>query len=810
MFEIALEASIRITVAAAVVALALAALRIRASEIRHRAWVAVLFAMLAMPILSRVLPPIVLPIALPAIAYRAGEAPAAELGSKLASDPQEFFPRAIQSASSATAFPRVEPYRTPAASDRHWIWPRIAIGVYLAGLAFLLFRFGVGLLASRHLSRSLEPVGPGVFESSAVAAPLLAGLFRPRVVLPLDWRAWADDKLRAVLAHERAHIARRDPLVGAIARLNCALFWFHPVSWWLRHTLAATAEEVCDDIAVRAIGERRRYAEVLLDIAQAVRRRGRRLLAPGLGVGGNGRLGARIDRVLQDRPGRPLAVVSVALTGSCAATIFLAAACQRQFQMPPPLQEDEAVVQQVANERARRGDFAAARAMTADIAASLEADLLRDPKNVNLRRRLLFFYVGRASEVLGQSRAIEARRRHLLWLIDNAPDSPLLHGDLGLGPGSSLPDPEGYDLARARWLAVSGRPEATTAMLVNAAAFFRSTDASRAEQLLHRAIAGDRIVQPGLVLVRSLFNPSPRADLGALYARILIDSAAAPEEQARIRKSLEDSTDVELLATVGTVLTRISGSATGTARVVRELGESYRNRAAILEPQSVAQRVVQRDLVQELNWDQDMQTRLVGRAPRGAFAVGSTAGRDEFLRELTDIERLAVLPRFAEQTYAEGVVVTSHPGELPTTIWERAAGYARDALSLADRLSETPLHQPVRYQAHLVLSVVELRAGRREESVTHLLNAARLAPSERLASTTSMVENRLVAYLLKYGERASIVEFLERTAVLKPAERDERLASIEALKQNRMPAPYQRILTLDGQDGPTAQGPGPK
>ena len=286
--------------------------------------------------------------------------------------------------------------------------------------------------------------------------------------------------------------------------------------------------------------------------------------------------------------------------------------------------------------------------------------------------------------------------------------------------------------------------------------------------------------------------------MGALYARVLIDSAAAPEEHARIRKILGDSTDVELLATVGTFLSRISGSATGAARVVRELGESYRNRAAILEPQSVTQRVVQRDLVQELNWDQDMQTRLVGRAPRGAVAVGSTAGRDEFLKTLTDIERLAVLPRFAEQTYAEGVAATSHPKESPTAIWERAAGYAHDALSLADRLAETPLHQPVRYQAHLVLSVVELRAGRREESVTHLLEAARLAPSDRLALTTSMVEERLVAYLLEYGERSSIVEFLERTAVLKPAERDERLASIEALKQNRMPAPYQRILTLDG------------
>ena len=80
-------------------------------------------------------------------------------------------------------------------------------------------------------------------------------------------------------------------------------------------------------------------------------------------------------------------------------------------------------------------------------------------------------------------------------------------------------------------------------------------------------------------------------------------------------------------------------------------------------------------------------------------------------------------------------------------------------------------------QAHLVLSAVALRDGQRQESVAHLLAAARLEPSERLAMTTSTVESRLVAYLLKYGERASIVEFLERTAVLKSTERDERVAS---------------------------------
>ena len=72
---------------------------------------------------------------------------------------------------------------------------------------------------------------------------MIVGVIRPRIVLPAGWTSWPADKVSAILAHERAHVARRDPLVGALAQLNRAVFWFHPVSWWLLRTLAVTAEE---------------------------------------------------------------------------------------------------------------------------------------------------------------------------------------------------------------------------------------------------------------------------------------------------------------------------------------------------------------------------------------------------------------------------------------------------------------------------------------------------------------------------------------------------------------------------------------
>src|SRR6185295_12741280 len=97
-------------------------------------------------------------------------------------------------------------------------------------------------------------------ESAAVVTPVTVGVVSPTVLLPTTWRRWPDDTLQAILAHELAHVARRDPLVAVLAQLNRCLFWFHPLAWWLARTLAAAAEHASDEQAVRAIGERGRYA----------------------------------------------------------------------------------------------------------------------------------------------------------------------------------------------------------------------------------------------------------------------------------------------------------------------------------------------------------------------------------------------------------------------------------------------------------------------------------------------------------------------------------------------------------------------
>ena len=210
------------------------------------------------------------------------------------------------------------------------------VGIYSAGLAFLLACVANGWRLARGIARLSEPVGlsvPGarVCESALVTTPLTIGIFSPRIVLPCSWRDWPDTKLRAVLAHEAAHVRQRHTLVNLAANVNRSIFWFHPLAWWLERKLSITAEHACDEAGVRAIGHGGEYARVLLDMAGAVRRQGSRFSLPAVGIAGDGALEERIDRILRNDWKRDVPRTRRAIVAAgCAAAIFAAAACREQ------------------------------------------------------------------------------------------------------------------------------------------------------------------------------------------------------------------------------------------------------------------------------------------------------------------------------------------------------------------------------------------------------------------------------------------------------------------------------------------------
>ena len=111
---------------------------------------------------------------------------------------------------------------------------------------------------------------PDIRVSDKAQSPVAFQLLRPVIVLPARTvQTLTPEELRPVLAHEMAHLKRRDPLVNTIQILLFGIWWFHPVYWWLSRTLRTVREECCDDaVLTRAAEPKDRYCQVLLDAAR--------------------------------------------------------------------------------------------------------------------------------------------------------------------------------------------------------------------------------------------------------------------------------------------------------------------------------------------------------------------------------------------------------------------------------------------------------------------------------------------------------------------------------------------------------------
>ena len=102
----------------------------------------------------------------------------------------------------------------------------------------------------------------------------------PTIVLPAASANWNDDRRRAVLFHELAHIKRHDLVSHTLGRVACALYWFHPLVWTAARNLRNESEKACDDLVLSCGARPSEYAQHLLDMVTSVRNHG----APALGI----------------------------------------------------------------------------------------------------------------------------------------------------------------------------------------------------------------------------------------------------------------------------------------------------------------------------------------------------------------------------------------------------------------------------------------------------------------------------------------------------------------------------------------------
>jgi uncharacterized protein (TIGR03435 family) len=107
----------------------------------------------------------------------------------------------------------------------------------------------------------------GLVSSPAALEPGIFGIFRPVLYLPAGIaNGLSDAELDAVLAHELCHARRRDNLTAAMHMIVEAMFWFHPLVWWLGARLIEERERACDEEVLRLGIEPQVYAQGILQV----------------------------------------------------------------------------------------------------------------------------------------------------------------------------------------------------------------------------------------------------------------------------------------------------------------------------------------------------------------------------------------------------------------------------------------------------------------------------------------------------------------------------------------------------------------
>jgi beta-lactamase regulating signal transducer with metallopeptidase domain len=168
-------------------------------------------------------------------------------------------------------------------------WLPLFVLAWLAGVALLTMRLIGGWLwiqrmkshgaqavseelqvSVRRLSRRLHIGRPvALLQSAGVDVPTVIGWMRPVILLPVSALAGlSTTQVEAILAHELAHIRRHDYLVNLLQTFLETLLFYHPAVWWLSRQIRDERENCCDDLAVSLCGDPVAYARALADLEE--------------------------------------------------------------------------------------------------------------------------------------------------------------------------------------------------------------------------------------------------------------------------------------------------------------------------------------------------------------------------------------------------------------------------------------------------------------------------------------------------------------------------------------------------------------
>ncbi|HET8713157.1 MAG TPA: M56 family metallopeptidase [Gemmatimonadales bacterium] len=296
MIAILADAFVKATIVLLLAAGVALLLRRSSAAMRHHVWALACAGVLVLPLATALLPNWRVNV------WPKIDVPVAFNVKQIAGEPLDRQPTAIRRAdvqplapaTTRTETPRTTVTAIPEGVARFEItpdWTSFIVPVWLGGVAIMLALVGIGMARVWWLSRVTQPARDDawpmlveelsrelgltryvrVLQAQAPAMPMTWGIRRPAILLPAEADEWPAERRRDVLLHELAHVKRHDFLIQLLARLACAVYWFHPLVWLAATRLREERERACDDQVLRAGATPSSYATHLLEIARGLR-----------------------------------------------------------------------------------------------------------------------------------------------------------------------------------------------------------------------------------------------------------------------------------------------------------------------------------------------------------------------------------------------------------------------------------------------------------------------------------------------------------------------------------------------------------
>ena len=164
--------------------------------------------------------------------------------------------------------------------------------IWLIGIITICFYSAVSFWGLHKKIRTSVKFRENIFQSETIDAPFIFGILKPKIIIPFDINA---QNMEHVIAHEQAHIQRRDHWWKPMGFLILTVYWFHPLIWLSYILFCRDIEFACDERVIRKMetGQRADYSRALLECSISRRK----IAAHPLGFGGSS-VKARIKNIL--------------------------------------------------------------------------------------------------------------------------------------------------------------------------------------------------------------------------------------------------------------------------------------------------------------------------------------------------------------------------------------------------------------------------------------------------------------------------------------------------------------------------------